>query len=155
MNTREVRLPIALAVLLFSSSLSPAAAESPAAAPAAYRVISYMKQFNQPFGLAEMSPGLFYTAVGSPSPLVFTITSQGVKTSITSFPSGHYIDGLMVSGANGRVYNSLAPDYAVFSVGAAPGKQVYPTQASSPLSPKICRAEPFSVRADQAAMRST
>ena len=118
--TRILPLPLALCAALAGLVC--------AASPVTLHVIANMSRYPQPFGLAEGSPGLFYSTAGT---LIFSITSQGKKTALTTFPSGYNIQSQMVSGANGRIYSVV--EYGgnpaeLFSVDSAPGKVTYTPQ---------------------------
>ena len=107
-----------------------------AAAPSAaanFRVVSYLSsQYTGPLGIIEGYPGVFFSQA---SPTVFAVSSQGVLTTVASFPSPPYqLTGPGTSSANGLVYSSVQEDVngivtgSVFSVSAKPGiKATYPT----------------------------
>ena len=82
-----------------------------------FRVIS---QVSVPVGLAEGSPGVFYS-ISSPQ-AAFSVTTQGKLTILATFPNGTNITSPLVSSANGRFYsatNSQAHVNNVFSVDSA------------------------------------
>src|ERR1039457_5591556 len=117
---------IVLAVLCTVAACTPSAS-----AQATFRVVSYVNQLQQPVGITEGSPGVFYSFGGSIQS-VFSVTTQGSKTVLASFPSGHNILAPLVSAANGRLYSAvtymLNPVNA-FSVGPSAGsKRLYSPQ---------------------------
>jgi uncharacterized repeat protein (TIGR03803 family) len=100
-----------------------------------FRVISSLSGYDQPGGLVEGAPGVFYSEgaiPGSTVQLAFSVTSQGSATTLASY-QGENIESLLVSGSNGRFYSSVEPRGQlanVFSVSAAAGSaQTYPTQS--------------------------
>jgi uncharacterized repeat protein (TIGR03803 family) len=100
-----------------------------------FHVIAYMKTFaqSQPAGMAEGSPGVFYSIAGSGS--LISITSQGAIRVLETFPSGYNIQSSPVSGANGRFYSSVqkgSNPNAAFSATASGDPIVYPNQATLP-----------------------
>ena len=112
----------------------------PAASQATFRVVSYMNGYNQPTGLTEGSPGVFYgVATIAPSGVgaAFSVTAQGATTTLTSFPANYNVSPPMVSGPNGLFYASVQHTLGaanIFSVGPAPGsRRVYPAQSIAPL----------------------
>jgi hypothetical protein len=95
---------------------------------ATFRVVAYMNQYDQPQGILEGSPGVFYSQSGSATTVVLSITAQGVKTILASFKIGYSLPSLLVSGANGRFYstaqfNSNSP--SVVSVASNPGSKLF------------------------------
>ncbi len=66
-----------------------------------------MDKYDQPAGLIEGSPGLFYGISGAVTTVGFTITPQGSMTILTSFPSGYHFGSLFAAGPNGRLYSSV------------------------------------------------
>lgn len=135
MTTRFLRAP---ALLMFlGGSLVLAANE------ATFRIVANTYQYF-PNGLIEGSPGVFYSeAVGGASgatTVLFSITTGGSKTGLTSFPSGYDVGSLLQSAANGRFYSQVAEDtvagwvYHVFSIASTPGSvQAYAPQILVPL----------------------
>lgn len=107
------------------------------AAGQAFHVISYMSKYDGPRGLIEGSPGVLYSESGSSNEATLSITTQGSKTILSSFPIGYQIPGLLVSGANGRFYSSVQVDLnpvRVFSVTSAAGSvQFYSPQNLDPI----------------------
>jgi len=101
------------------------------------RVISNLPGYLSPGGLLEASPGLFFSDayLATAGGVVFTVTTKGSTTTITSFPSGYdFISGI-VGGPNGRFFSAVeygpnAPN--VFSVTATPGAKQYPPQTIGP-----------------------
>ena len=108
-----------------------AACMTSASAQVTFRVVSYLNQLQQPIGITEGSPGVLYSNGGWPNRAVFSVTTQGSKTVLASFPSGHGV-APVVSAANGRFYSVvtyLLNPVNVFSVSAAAGsKQIYAPQ---------------------------
>jgi uncharacterized repeat protein (TIGR03803 family) len=68
---------------------------------------------------------------GTPQPVAFSITTQGAKTFLASFPNTD-IQAPLASASNQRFYSSYSPNYTAFSVGSTPGKDLYPNQAIAP-----------------------
>jgi len=95
-----------------------------------FRIVKYMDKYDQPAGLVEGTPGVFYGIVGSVTTVGFSITPQGSMTVLTSFPSGDNVESLFVAGPNKRLYSSVEPGGnpgSLFSVTAAPGsREIYP-----------------------------
>jgi uncharacterized repeat protein (TIGR03803 family) len=113
-----------------------AASKIVCAGQASFRIVSYMDKYDQPAGLAEGSPGLFYGVAGASSTAVaFSVTSQGSKVVLTSFPGGRNIQSLFVAGSNGRLYSAVelgASPATLFSVDSTPGRQLYSPQTLVP-----------------------
>jgi uncharacterized repeat protein (TIGR03803 family) len=67
----------------------------------------------------------------------FTVTTQGTKTIITSFPSGYNLQSWFIGAANGRFYSAVEQGAApaeVFSITAAAGsRQTYSAQDLVPI----------------------
>jgi hypothetical protein len=103
---------------------------------ATFWVVTSMNRYGQPAGLIEGSPGVFYSQAGSSTEAALSVTAQGSKVILATFPSGDNIQSLLVSGPNGRFYSivELSDNPAnVFSVGPAAGsKQVYAPQSFVP-----------------------
>ena len=92
-----------------------------------------MNRLDQPGGIMEGSPGVLYFESGASSTAaVLSVTTEGSKTVIASFPSGNNFASSPVSGANGRFYSDV--DFnndpaTIFSVSAVPGsKHLYAPQ---------------------------
>ncbi len=101
---------------------------------AQFNVILYETRYGPPIGLTEGSPGIFYGNGGS-QPVAFSVTTQGVQTILTTFPTSDHLTGLLVSAENNRFYSgvSLSPNAAsVFSVTSVPGEILYPAERLSP-----------------------
>jgi uncharacterized repeat protein (TIGR03803 family) len=117
-------------------ALCSAAASIASAGQASFRIVSYMDKYDQPAGLAEGSPGVFYGVAGASSTAVaFSVTPQGAKAVLTSFPSGYNIQSLFAAASNGRLYSTVElsdKPASVFSVASTPGKQVYQPQNLGP-----------------------
>ncbi len=119
--------PIALGLSLIAAH---------AATQPVFHVISNLAGYDQPGGLLEGSPGVFYSegaVPGSTIQLAFSITSQGVATTLASFQGNAVnIQSLLVSASNGRFYSTVetsSEPATVFSVNASPGsQQVYALQ---------------------------
>jgi hypothetical protein len=88
--------------------------------------------YQQPGGLIEGSPGVFYgeASSGNGTQLVFSVTTQGSTSTLASFQAN--IESMLVSGSNGRYYSSVQPRGQLvtpFSVTSALGsQQVYSAQ---------------------------
>ncbi|MGO4880755.1 MAG: choice-of-anchor tandem repeat GloVer-containing protein [Bryobacteraceae bacterium] len=125
---QHLGLPVALLGLAMAIAY-------PAAQPV-FRIISSLSGYDQPGGLLEGAPGIFYSEAaipGSNIQLAFSLTTQGVTTTLASFQgSAVNIQSRLVSASNGRFYSSVEPSsYAatVFSLSPSPGGQrVYPAQ---------------------------
>jgi uncharacterized repeat protein (TIGR03803 family) len=120
----------------FRASFAPllllTAAAGAATTPAhiTFRVVSDTAGFGEPYGLAEISPGLFYS-VAAGLPAVFSVTSQGKITGLAGYPNGNQITSILISGPNDRLYSSVSSNTWVsnmFSVGrTAASSQNYPS----------------------------
>jgi len=99
------------------------------AASPAYQVIVYMNQLGQPAGVTEGDPQVFYSISVNPPHTAFSVTPQGVITSLASFANGDHIQSLLIGGANGRFYSTVEPRNGparLFSVtSAADSKKLY------------------------------
>lgn len=87
-----------------------------------------MYQYDQPDGILEGSPGVFYSESGAAAPVALTITPQGTKTVLAKIPPGHIIPSALVSGANSRFYSAVTYQLnpaRVFSVAQTPGGPEY------------------------------
>lgn len=130
MSSLHTRLSLVLCV---------AAAGAPAAvAQPVFRVVSYLNDMDQPAGMIQGAPGVFYSEAGQSGPhVVLSITADGQKTTLASVQSPDQIPSLLVSAANGRFYSTIeqgAHPAHVFSVSAAPGSQeIYPAQNLHPI----------------------
>jgi uncharacterized repeat protein (TIGR03803 family) len=124
-----------LAALRLSLCIAAVAAACLAAQPV-FRVISNLSGYEQPGGLTEGSPGVFYSVAsiaGAGTQLVFSVTAQGSIATLASFPgSQENLQSLVVGASNGRFYSVIehsAYPATVFSVASAPGsQQVYSAQ---------------------------
>jgi len=119
---RAVVLPVLCAVT---------ATIAPAADQASFRVVSYLKgSYSTPVSLTEGAPGVFYLVGGGSNNTAFSITTQGSKTILATFPAGTFVDGMLVSGANNRFYSTVQQSTNpanIFSVGSESGsQQTYP-----------------------------
>jgi len=109
-----------------------------AAGPAAFRVVYNLQGYDQPAGIIEGSPGVFYSIAGSGPSIAFSVTSQGRQTVLGTIPKGNLFQSLLVSGPNGRFYTSVysgTPNATnnVFSVSSAPNSaRTYPTTSVVP-----------------------
>jgi hypothetical protein len=96
-----------------------------------YRIVAYMDKYDQPAGLTEGSPGVFYGTAGSYSPVGFTITPQGAMTVVTQFPTGYHFGSLFCAAPNGRLYSTVQLSdnpASLFSVVSRPGREAYSPQ---------------------------
>jgi uncharacterized repeat protein (TIGR03803 family) len=95
-----------------------------------------MGNLDQPGGMVEGSPGVFYSEAGASTHAALSITPQGSKTILTTFQSPYQVISLLVSAANGRFYSSIGQGTHpanVFSVTSAPGSRlIYPGQGLIP-----------------------
>jgi hypothetical protein len=108
-----------------------------AAGQATFRVVSYMNYLDQPGGMVEGSPGVFYSEAGTSTHAVLSITTQGSKTILAIVQSPYQVASQLLSAADGRFYSSFGqgtdPTY-VFSVTSSPGsRRIYPGQGLDPL----------------------
>jgi uncharacterized repeat protein (TIGR03803 family) len=114
-----------------------AAVASEAAQPT-FRVVYNLVGYDQPGGLIEGSPGVFYSIAGSGPSVAFSVTSQGIQTILGSIPKGSLFTSLLVAGTDGRFYTSVysgtsQPEYGLLSVSPdANSKQIYPAQKIAP-----------------------
>jgi uncharacterized repeat protein (TIGR03803 family) len=123
-------LPLALCVV--------AAAAPPVAGQPVFRVVSYVNNLDQPAGMVEGSPGVFYSEAGQSGPhAAISITAAGTTTTLATVRSPDQIPSLLVSAANGRFYSSIeqgAHPAHVFSVTPVPdSQQVYSAQSLHPI----------------------
>jgi uncharacterized repeat protein (TIGR03803 family) len=113
-----------------------AASKIVCAGQASFRIVSYMDKYDQPAGLTEGSPGVFYGIAGvSSTAVAFSVTPQGSKSVLASFPSGYNIGSLFVAASNDRLYSSVQlsdSPASVFSITSTPGKKDYPAQNLNP-----------------------
>jgi uncharacterized repeat protein (TIGR03803 family) len=129
MTTNYFCRAISLALITFAVSSAVASGQ------VTFHVIASMSTFaqGQPSGVAEGSPGVFYSTAGSGS--LISVTSKGVTKILESFPSGDNISSWAVSGPNGRFYSAVGkvPSLtAVFSVSASGDPTVYANQSVLP-----------------------
>lgn len=115
-----------------------AAGAPPIAGQPAFRVVSHMNNLDQPAGIVQGSPDVFYSEAGQSGPHVaLSITAEGSQTALATVLSPGQIPSLLVSAANGRFYSSIeqgAQLAHVFSVTSAPGSQkIYPAQSLHPI----------------------
>ncbi len=97
-----------------------------------YRIVAYMDKYDQPAGLVEGTPGLFYGVAGAYTTVGFSTTPQGSMTVLTSFPSGYNVQSLFAAASDGRLYSTVElsdKPASLFSVTSTPGRQVYPPQS--------------------------
>jgi uncharacterized repeat protein (TIGR03803 family) len=104
----------------------------------AFRVISYMDRYDQPVGIVEGAPGIFYSNAGASPPVAFSFNRQGAITILAKFSSGEHILGPLVSASNGRFYSAVqrggsTPPVEFSVAAAADTKQVYAPQSLSPM----------------------
>lgn len=71
---------IALSIICAVASCTPHVS-----AQVTFRVVSYVNQLQQPIGITEGSSGVFYSDGGLPNQSVFSVTTQGAKTSSRAF----------------------------------------------------------------------
>lgn len=112
-----------------------AAAPASWAGPAGYRIVAYLDKYDQPSGLVEASPGVFYGVAGSDTNVAFSVTSAGVMTTLAGFPRGYHIGSNLVGASNGRFYSSVElsnKPATVFSVTSTAAKEIYPEQNWAP-----------------------
>ncbi|MGA2742018.1 MAG: choice-of-anchor tandem repeat GloVer-containing protein [Bryobacteraceae bacterium] len=111
---------------------------APAAGQATFRLVASMYRYQQPAGIIEGSPGVFYSVAGSEPTVVFSVTTAGAMTVVGSIPTGYGVGSQVQNGADGRFYSEFIPHgnaaAYVFSVTAAPGgQQVYAAQTIAPV----------------------
>jgi len=114
---------------LCCAALSLAAVSVSWAGSPAYRIVAHLERYDQPSGLVEGSPGVFYGVAGSHTNVAFSVTSAGVVTILASFPAGYNMGSHLIAASNGRFYSSVElgnQPAALFSVTSTPGKQIYP-----------------------------
>ncbi len=102
-NIRTITTSARLVVCALALALGHAACQP------VFHVISSLNGYQQPGGIIEGSPGVFYSlasVAGTGTQLVFSITAQGSMATLASFPgSQENIQSLPVSGSNGRFYS--------------------------------------------------
>jgi len=101
---------------------------------ATFRVIAYMDRYDQPIGIIEGSPGVFYSESGN---AVLSVTTQGSKTILANFPNNAVLLSLAVAGSDGLFYSTIWTEKAttaeVFSVPSMPaGLKLYSPQTIAP-----------------------
>jgi uncharacterized repeat protein (TIGR03803 family) len=126
MHTRLLRTGIPWVFCAIAASIASATGQ------ATFRIVANMNRYDQPAGLIEGSPGVFYGIAGSAQGVTFSVTTQGSITILSSFPSGDTLESVVMSAANGRFYSSVAQTPGLghlFSVTSVPGGEVtYPGQ---------------------------
>jgi hypothetical protein len=79
--------------------------------PVTFRAVTNMNRYDQPFGLIEGSPRIFYVVSGFKPAAALSVSTQGSKVTLASFPSIVY--PIVVSGAElaagGRVAGGAEP----------------------------------------------
>jgi uncharacterized repeat protein (TIGR03803 family) len=125
------------------------------AAAASYRAVYFVSgQDQQPLGIIEGAPGLFYFESGAA--VVLAVTTQGAATTLTSFPNRYGVQSTPgTTAANGLVYSSV--DYvgstgyyvgSIFSVGSTAGSEhTYPAQSvvAGPLAGNLPNGKLFAL----------
>ncbi|MGO4879238.1 MAG: choice-of-anchor tandem repeat GloVer-containing protein [Bryobacteraceae bacterium] len=86
------------------SALGSALCAGPEPARANFRVVAPMGQYQQPVGLAEGAPGVFYSIGGG---YAFSITSRGTTSQLGAFPNGYNLF-LVASASNEQFYGMVA-----------------------------------------------
>jgi uncharacterized repeat protein (TIGR03803 family) len=126
MTNSYLRFALALPLAVLATALPPATGTS----QVSFRVIAVMGQYQQPAGLAEGDPEVFYSTGGG---YAFSINSRGTTSQLAAFANGYNLY-VMVSASNGRFYSSL---YAfggsvvnLFSVSAKPNSATSYSQQS-------------------------
>jgi len=103
----------------------------------AFRIISYLNRLGQPAGMTEGTSGVFYVISSNQPQSAFSVTGQGSKTVVGSFPSGNHIQSVLISGPDGRFYSALeagTQPAMLFSVGSTPGSpQLFAAQNFVPV----------------------
>lgn len=132
MSSRCLELAVSIALCVVPAIVPAADGQS------AFRVISYMDDLDQPAGIIEGSPGVFYSEAGqSGTHVVLSITAQGSITTLASIRSPEQIPSLLITAANGRFYSSIeqgASPGHIFSVTSTPdSRQTYPGQNLHPI----------------------
>ena len=61
------------------------APEAASGGQVSFRIVSYMDKHDQPAGLTEGAPGLFYGIAGSYTHVGFSVTTQGLLTILGKF----------------------------------------------------------------------
>ncbi len=129
MNIRRFRVAIL-------SALCAAGAALPAGGQVTFRIVSNMGKWGPPGGLVEGTPGVFYSTGGVAQQVAFSITTQGAKTFLASFPVSTYVEVPLVSASNQRFYSSIVNrdnTQNVFSVSSSIGKMLYGDETILPL----------------------
>jgi len=115
-----------------------AAAALASAGQPVFRVVYYMHDFDQPAGMVQGEPGVFYSEAGQSGPhAALSITADGHQTTLATIQSPDQIPSLFVSAANNRFYSVIEqgthPAH-VFSVTSEAGsQQTYPGQRLHPI----------------------
>jgi len=96
------------------------------------RTVASLNQYNQPAGIIEGSPGVFYSMT---SGNVFSVTSKGAMTTLAVPPTGAQVISRVVSGPDGRYYTAVESSFdpQILSVTSSPGSAVTgPVQSIAP-----------------------
>jgi uncharacterized repeat protein (TIGR03803 family) len=125
MISLRICIPIALSVI--------AGGALQAATHPTIRIVASLHKYNQPVGLIEGSPGVFYAMTAADA---FSVTSTGVISVLAAFPSSENIISTLVSGPDNRFYsaveNSSNPAH-IFSVTSSPDtKAIHSAQDFAP-----------------------
>jgi uncharacterized repeat protein (TIGR03803 family) len=132
MLIRCINTALSLALCAVSAGAPPAAGEP------VFRVVSSMNNLDQPAGIVEGTPGVFYSVAGQSGPHVaLSITVDGSTTTLATVRSPELIPSLLVSAANGRFYSSTEqgthPAHVFSVAAAADSRQAYSGQTLHPI----------------------
>jgi uncharacterized repeat protein (TIGR03803 family) len=109
-------------------ALGAATAMMLAAGSPTIRAVATLHQYDQPVGIIEGEPGVFYAITSED---VFSVTSKGAITVLATVPNGTEVMSYVMSGPDNRFYSALGQNGVaqMFSVTQAEGgKVVYPGQ---------------------------
>ena len=96
---RETAIGKACAMALVLGAMPAICQTGAKAPPVSFHVIGYISKFDEPVGMAEASPGLFFAMAGTTPPAVLSITAEGKKTVITTFPENDNLASVRRIGA--------------------------------------------------------
>jgi uncharacterized repeat protein (TIGR03803 family) len=126
----QTRLSVALCLV--------AANAAAAAGEPAFRVISYMNELDQPAGMLQGAPGVFYSEAGQSGPHVaLSITAEGQRTTLATIHSPDQLPSRLVSAANGLFYSVIEqgthPAHVFSVTPEADSQKIYPGQSLHPI----------------------
>jgi hypothetical protein len=133
MTIRSTALPLALALAattLAATKKHQAPAKAAASAGTITVITGFSGYYQTPGGLLEVSPGTF-AGMAVENGRAFLLTSQGTVSLLHAFPTSTLINGLLLQGANGRLYGTefQTKNPSNFSLCLSGGIRLYPQNA--------------------------